>query len=91
MEAEAEAEKKFWMEAKKIMKMEAEAEAVQKFGASTSLPGSFGNETLMRKKEKETDVFLNFCHDDEEGGGALDVIRCCDFILNKIKPFKNSV
>ena len=42
-EAEAEAEKNFWMEAeaeaeaKTIMKMEAEAEAVQKFGASTSL------------------------------------------------------
>ena len=43
MEAEAEAEKNFEMEAeaeaevKKILKMEAEAEAVQKFGASTSL------------------------------------------------------
>ena len=43
MEAEAEADKKFWMEAeaeaeaKKILKMEAEAEAAQKFGASTSL------------------------------------------------------
>ena len=42
-EAEAEAEKYFWMEAeaeaeaKTILKMEAEAEAVQKFGASTSL------------------------------------------------------
>ena len=34
MEAEAEAE----AEAKTILKMEAEAEAVQKFGASTSLP-----------------------------------------------------
>ena len=42
-EAEAEAEKNFWMEAeaeaeaKKKLVMEAEAEAVQKFGASTSL------------------------------------------------------
>ena len=42
-EAEAEAEKYFWMEAeaeaeaKTILKMEAEAEAVQKFGTSTSL------------------------------------------------------
>ena len=55
-EAEAEAEKYFWMEAeaeaeaKTILKMEAEAEAVQKLGASTSLHLGFDTYFLFKHK-----------------------------------------
>ena len=62
-EAEAEAEKNFWMEAeaeaeaKKNLVMEAEAEAVQKFGASTSLIAGFAIYSLLSRKL----FFLQLC------------------------------